>query len=126
MAGKKHFKVHFSLGYVWDKVILAKDPDEAKAIAEKERNLVMRRAGDVEFFQASIDFVENYEKKVGKVVELARTIQKEQGEIQIKRLVKLATSKGGADEIEVRWAIDRLVQMELLMRVRPGIVKWVN
>ena len=125
MAGKKHFKVHFTLGYGWDKEILAKDPNEAKAIAEKERNRVMRSAGDVEFFQASVDFVENYERKVGKVAELARNIQKEQGNIQIKRLVELATSKGGADEFEVRLAIDKLIQMELLMRVRPGVVRWM-
>jgi len=124
MAGKKQFKVRLSLGYVWDTVIFAKDPDEAKAIAEKELEKSMQKAGKVEFLQSSIDFVENYDKKVGKVAELARNIQKEQGDIAIKRLVKLAMSKREMDEIEARWAIDKLVQMELLRRVKPGILRW--
>ena len=126
MAEKKHFKMRFSLWYEWNNEIFAKNPDEAKAIAKKEIEEAMLRAGSVEFLQSSAEFVEDYEGKVGKVAELAQKIQKEQSEVQIKRLVRLAVSKSGADEIGVRWAIDKLVQMELLRCVKPGIVKWVD
>ena len=50
--------------------------------------------------------------------------------LQVNRMEKiserLAISTSGTDELEVRQTIGRLIKMELLKRIKPGIFEWVG
>ena len=88
--------------------------------------LVDRETGRIDMDIITVGKPKSQMEKYDKIMDIIKRLQKQFGEVEIRKIVESASSEQGIEEVQARRFIDDLIMRGELYKVKPGYVKLVE